>query len=599
MFIKAHSFMVPVRTVAASIATICLTLGAGHVSSARAQVQPNNEVLFVLDGSNSMWGQINGQSKISIAKDVMTDLISDWDAKVPVGLMIYGHRRKKDCQDIELVSMPGKVDRKRLISKVQSIKPQGKTPISLSLTMAHAQLLLKNLGKFPKPKSSLVLVSDGLETCGSDPCANIDKREVNDPGTEVHVIGFDLTDAESKALRCIADKSGGKFFRANNANELQKALHESVKIASGGQPSAPLQPAPPVPAATPAKPKPALLLYGKLCESCKRLEPLDVNWTIQGETGKQIYYGLGVLYPRHPKLAPGTYKVKARYKSSVLVRDAELVIGKDGKQVGAVNLKGGAASMFAYATDEKTIAANPIFYQFHPMKNGKASGKALDEAVVSKEPVWLPAGRYKVVASHDQIKESTEIEIFPGETTTYDFDMRVGYFQPSAVLAEGGKPLGRFMDYAIFKTEADAKTKRTIDNIGFMLGTFKKKKPLKPGRYYVKAMLSYNRGTVVTTKIFPFDIKTNEVTKPVFDMQAGVLDHKVKSKSGKRISNIDYVRESDGKRQAFYNLGSSFATALPKGRYFLRVLTSSGEKYNTKPFEIQANKKTTLEVAVP
>jgi hypothetical protein len=155
------------------------------------------------------------------------------------------------------------------------------------------------------------------------------------------------------------------------------------------------------------------------------------------------------------------------------------------------------------------------------------------------------------------------------------------------------------VDYAIFKTEADARTKRTIDNIGFMLGTFKKKKPLKPGRYYVRALLSYNRGTVVTSKIFPFDIETNEVTKPVFDMQAGVLDHKVKSKSGKRISNIDYVRESDGKRQAFYNLGSSFVTALPKGRYFLRVMTSSGEKYNTKPFEIQANKKTTLEVAVP
>ncbi|NRB32273.1 MAG: VWA domain-containing protein, partial [Rhizobiaceae bacterium] len=179
-----------------------LTLIGFHLGFALAQQetpQPPSQVMFVLDGSNSMWGQIDGIAKISIAKDVMTDLIADWDDTTPVGLMVYGHRRKDDCQDIETVSMPGKVNRQALIDKVRSISPRGKTPISLSLAMAKSGLLLHNLQKYPRPKTSLVLVSDGLETCNSDPCALVLDWEVSDPGTDVHVIGFDVTDAESRA----------------------------------------------------------------------------------------------------------------------------------------------------------------------------------------------------------------------------------------------------------------------------------------------------------------------------------------------------------------------------------------------------------------
>lgn len=546
-------------------------------SMTRAQIKQDGRVMFVLDGSNSMWGQIDGVAKISIAKEVMVDLIQDWDESVPVGLMIYGHRKKDDCRDIELVSGPGKINRKALIDKVQSISPRGKTPITQSLI--EAALAINST----QGTSSVVLVSDGLETCNANPCAAAFSFNVLNPGFDVHVIGFDVNEEESKALRCIADRTGGKFFRANTADELKSALDDTLAAAK-------------VPATPPpSNPEPSLLLHGKFCGDCEQIAPLDVHWKITRSDGTLIYDGLGVLFPDDPEFVPGQYKVSARYKSSALVRDAILVIGDDGQQVGEVNLNGGSAVMFAYASDDKAIAADPIHYQFFTTRDGNAVSKQVAEAASSQATIFLPAGRYKVVAAHDQVRESAEIEIIAGKETRHEFDMRVGYFKPSAVLSPGGKPLGSNMDYRIFRTEANA-SDSYAEGIGFVPGG--SEKPLRPGKYVVRAILSYNRGTVRMQRIFPFEIKANEVSKPVFDMNAGLLSHIVKSTSGRRISNIDYIRENDGKRASYYNAGGSNTAALASGRYFLRIL-SEGKTHDSDPFAIEPGKTTTIDVTIP
>lgn len=551
---------------------------------------------MILDGSNSMWGRLQGEPKISIAKEVMTDLINDWDDTVPLGLMIYGHRQKKDCQDIEIVSRPGKVDRKALIDKVQSISPRGKTPINLSLTTASAELLLQRLQDPSIPRdarTSLVLVSDGLETCSGDPCATARDLKVKNPGMDVHVIGFDVTNEESRALQCIADNTGGKFFRAGNADELQAALKETVKIVSAkGAAPAPA----PIKSAAPAKPEPSQFIYAKFCETCERIAPDKVTWNIFKDGGP-FFQGAGVFFPNDPVLTPGTYEVATRYQSTVVTAKGTIEIGPDGKQVGALNLNGGSARLFAYATDDKTIAANPIFYQFFPIVDGKAAGKALTEAASSDAVTWLPAGRYKVVASHDQVKESTEIEIVAGEETRHAFDMRVGYLQPAAVLAAGGTPLGGDVDYRIYTSEASANDSYA-DGIAFITGG-SAEKPLKPGTYYVKAFLGIRGGLDSMHRIFPVEVKANEVAKPVFDMQAGALSHTVASKAGNRIINIDYVRESDGARVHYFNAGTSNTLALPEGSYHLRVMIPGGKTFDTDPFQVTAGQTTNVDVTIP
>lgn len=46
-----------------------------------------------------MWGQVEGTAKITIAKDVLTSLVTDLPQDLNVGLVAYGHRRKGDCRD--------------------------------------------------------------------------------------------------------------------------------------------------------------------------------------------------------------------------------------------------------------------------------------------------------------------------------------------------------------------------------------------------------------------------------------------------------------------------------------------------------------------
>ncbi|MGJ8662353.1 MAG: VWA domain-containing protein, partial [Marinicella sp.] len=85
------------------------------------------ETMIVFDASGSMWGQIDGQSKIEIARDAINEISSGFDSYQAVGLMAYGHRRKGDCSDIELLvdSAPGNA--LQITQQVMQLQPKGKT----------------------------------------------------------------------------------------------------------------------------------------------------------------------------------------------------------------------------------------------------------------------------------------------------------------------------------------------------------------------------------------------------------------------------------------------------------------------------------------
>ena len=179
--------------------------------------------IIVLDASGSMWGQIDGQAKIDIAKQVVSDLLSTLDPNLELGLVAYGHRRKGDCTDIELLIPPGKVDRKAFADIVQGLSPKGKTPLTDAVEQAANHL------KYTEEPADVILVSDGIETCGKDPCALARKLAATGVRFRSHVIGFDLTAEEAGTIRCLADETGGKFLPAQDAKSLQDALNVVVE----------------------------------------------------------------------------------------------------------------------------------------------------------------------------------------------------------------------------------------------------------------------------------------------------------------------------------------------------------------------------------
>jgi Ca-activated chloride channel family protein len=88
--------------ISAVLTSLLLLLGAG-ASPAFAQTECS---ILVLDGSGSMWGQIDGVAKINIAQRVIGELLDTLPETQELGLSVYGHRRKGDCGDIELVVPP-------------------------------------------------------------------------------------------------------------------------------------------------------------------------------------------------------------------------------------------------------------------------------------------------------------------------------------------------------------------------------------------------------------------------------------------------------------------------------------------------------------
>ncbi len=180
-------------------------------------------MMLVFDASGSMWGQIEGRAKIDIAKEVMSELAAAVPADFETGLMVYGHRRKGDCKDIEMMIPVGPHNAAAMKAKIQALNPKGKTPLSDAVRQAAVAL------RYSEEKATVVLVSDGIETCDIDPCALAAELAMSGVDFTVHVIGFDIAKEDQGRLKCLADKTGGLFLAADNAGQLRDALFKTLE----------------------------------------------------------------------------------------------------------------------------------------------------------------------------------------------------------------------------------------------------------------------------------------------------------------------------------------------------------------------------------
>ena len=179
--------------------------------------------MVVFDMSGSMWGQVDGVAKVEIARDAFDDLAADWKANdTDAGLIAYGHRRRGDCTDIELLAPPnGGSDIAALIANLQ---PRGKTPLSDAVRQA-AEVL-----KFTEEVATVVLLSDGVETCEADPCAVGAELEALGLDFTAHVIGFDIAGGDKDQLQCLAKATGGQYFDAADSSGLSDAMAGVAQI---------------------------------------------------------------------------------------------------------------------------------------------------------------------------------------------------------------------------------------------------------------------------------------------------------------------------------------------------------------------------------
>jgi hypothetical protein len=225
--------MARITMLAILLSALVTGFDAGAPAAASAQNESGTQVNveLILDSSGSMADVTNtGEPRIDAAKRVLNEVIDAIPVDRPeisVGFRVFGHEgnntesgRAESCQSSELTVPIEGVDKDALHDQVANYAPVGWTPIGLSLERAGAD--------FPpaseEVKNAAILVTDGLETCDTDPCAIATALKESDAAVTVYVVGLGLNEEELRVTSCIAENTGGQIVGAQNAEELSAAL---------------------------------------------------------------------------------------------------------------------------------------------------------------------------------------------------------------------------------------------------------------------------------------------------------------------------------------------------------------------------------------
>ena len=203
------------------IITFLLTFGMAFQINAQ-NVKSLSPIVFIYDASGSMWGQIQGKTKMEIAADVLTTAVNNLSENQKIGFVAYGHRKKGDCRDVEFLVDIESGTKSKVNQSIKGIKPLGKTPLAYSALQVIDRLRKNNL------KATIILVTDGIESCDGNICDVIKAAKEEGIDFKLHIIGFGLKDGETQQLKCAAQAGDGNYYDAADASGLGDVLEEAT-----------------------------------------------------------------------------------------------------------------------------------------------------------------------------------------------------------------------------------------------------------------------------------------------------------------------------------------------------------------------------------
>lgn len=546
------------------LARILITFLFSMVLALSAQAE-GQRVILVLDASGSMWGQINGATKMDIAKQVVGKVVGKWKAEDELGLVAYGHREKGSCTDIETLLEPGSLDAGQFMSAVNGLTPKGKTPMTQAIRQAAEAL------KFTEKAATVILVSDGIETCDPDPCAVADELEKMGIGLTVHTVGFGLDDKGAVAqLQCLAEKTGGISVLADNADELESALKKTVEA----------QPAPP--------PEPVASEFNftghvVMAEGIELPQKWDQpGWTfktaVNGQEGDYIRteYGSDVKINIEK---PGTMLVTIATDFASVTVPVTLEAG--GTAEVKANLNAGFASfkgMLDAATQMKNDGAAWVI--------SRADGVYVTTTYGVTPLHLLNAGDYKVKLLDGTAESEAAFTVAPGKTVDVLVTLGAGAARVSGTYSAGGEALP---DGVVVELRKPAGISGDKQHIATEYGNNKVFKAAA-GDYIAMVYLDYAKAEV------PFTITAGQEVPVAVNLNAGFLA--VNASGAKALDVFSAEKALDGSRK---RIGGEYAGTLNKafnaGSYHVVAYGEGNVVLAEKDVVVTAGQRT--EVALP
>ena len=174
-------------------------------------------IALVVDGSSTMWAQVEGTTRIEALQQALSDMIHRLpDRGVDVALRAYGTTGSgtdgDTCTDSTLLVPRGPIDKASLDEAIATIEPNAAAPIAYTLDQVGGSLGADAPG-------ALVLIADGGDTCNGDPCAAAARLAADGRLARSFVVGFGVGADRRSTLDCV-----GRYYPASSRAELARAL---------------------------------------------------------------------------------------------------------------------------------------------------------------------------------------------------------------------------------------------------------------------------------------------------------------------------------------------------------------------------------------
>ncbi|MER8658517.1 VWA domain-containing protein [Mesorhizobium sp. M0847] len=526
-----------------------------------------NKVIIILDASGSMWAQIDGKPKLEIARESLRTVLQSVPGDDEIGFMAYGHREKGSCDDIELIVPPQAGSASAISAAADSLKFLGKTPLTAAVKQAAEAL------KYTEDKATVVLITDGLETCEGDPCALGKELEASGVDFTVDVVGFGLTADEGKQIACLADNTGGKYIQASDEKALQEALVETVAAPA---PAPAPEPAP-APAPEPAKPEFNFIPSVVMAEGGDPIT--DGNaWEVykakaDGTRGEAVT----TQYNNYEaNLEPGDYVVVARADEARAEQKVKIEAGQVYKPLFTLN----AGTMLIHPKPSQGAEISDEAHVDFAFPGGSTTHYGDTRIIV-------PAGEQKVTVAIGSGSVTENIQLAAGQTVEKDIVVGVGHAAVNAYYTAGGDKADS-SGISVQIVKAKKKIDGSRDDVAHSYGP-DSKFWLPPDDYV--AVTSLELATVEQ----PFSVKVGDVKDVKVTLDAGVL---VMSAPGAySIEVLSSKKDIQGNRKALgLNYGDTWQQTIPAGDYVvLRHMSDQGHD-KEMPVTVKAGERSEITV---
>ncbi len=549
-----------------SVAAVFLAFAASvhpQVFAQQGSEPDPGKTIIVLDASGSMWGEVPGGVKIDIAKKVVTDLVKDLNPKMQLGLMAYGHRQKGDCTDIELLVPPAANNHQDILDAVQALIPKGKTPLSDAVLQA-AEFL-----QYEEQKASVILVSDGEETCDRDPCALGDLLAAKGIDFVCHVVGFDLKDDEKRDLVCLAESTGGMFLEASDADSLMNSLNTAVE--------------------TVMAPETSLVLVAKAGEGEGALSGVKFEIFQKKGAAAPLHFGNGGAFKK--AVDPGTYFVTASLQD--LKADAEIEVPEGKSTTHEFILKATGLTARAVYVEGGEPIEKGLSWKLWDQPKGTRDRKTIAFSYHAQPKFVVPGGTYYLGVGKGETEVEKEIQIEDNQGEDVTLVLNAGFLVAIAKMTEDSDPIERGLSWKLL-LPPNTEGKREQYAFSYHGET---DMIVPEGRYLLK--VDYDKSSAEQE----VEVQAGETTRTTLILGAGTLTSSASLTEGGEIleksmkwavlgpPNIEGKRE-----QVAFSYDGKPVFKLPAGAYLLRA--QYGEAEAEKEVEVKSGETTEISLVM-